>query len=103
MTKRVALVCTLLVVAFLGSVDIASACTSRCIRVDVGGPICRQCLDVGYYTGVTCYTAGDCGCIYTQNTCGTAAQAEAQAEPAQDNVCQALPFAEAMAAPVAAD
>ena len=105
MMKRVALVCTLLAVAFLGSVDVASACYSRCMRVDDGTYFCRQCVDVGYYTGVTCYTAGDCGCIYTQNTCGTAAQAQAdaQAEPAQANACQALPFAEAMAAPVAAD
>lgn len=101
MTKRVALVCTLLAVAFLGSVDVASACYSRCMRVDDGTYFCRQCVDVGYYTGVTCYTAGDCGCIYTQNTCGTAAQA--QAEPAQAEVCQALPFAETLEAPTAAD
>lgn len=101
MMKRVALVCTLLAVAFLGSVDVASACYAACRRVDDGTYICRRCLDVGFYTGKTCQDSGNCGCFLTQNTCGTVAQA--QAEPTQADVCQALPFAEAMAAPVAAD
>lgn len=102
MTKRVALVCTLLAVAFLGTVEMASACYARCVRVDPN-TFCRRCLDVGVYTGITCEDSGSCGCIFTQNTCGTAVQAQAQTEPVQADVCQALPFAEAMAAPVAAD
>lgn len=102
MTKRVALVCTLLAVAFLGSVDIASACYSRCVRVDPN-TFCRRCLDVGEYTGITCEDSGSCGCFFTQNTCGTALQAQAQTEPVQADVCQALPFAEVLDAPVAAD
>lgn len=103
MTKRVALVCTLLAVAFLGTVDTASACYSRCVRVDGPTTFCRQCMDVGEYTGITCENSGPCGCFFTQNTCGTTLQAESQIEAAPADVCQELPFAEMFAAPAAAD
>lgn len=49
---------------------LASACTAQCVQVDGGGLFCRQCEDVGEYTGATCENSGSCGCFYTQNTCG---------------------------------
>lgn len=49
---------------------VASACTEACQHVDGGGRFCRQCVDTGSYTGVTCGNIGQCGCFFTQNTCG---------------------------------
>ena len=45
----------------------ATACTERCVSV---APLCRRCLDVGTTTNATCQDSGNCGCFYTQNTCG---------------------------------
>jgi hypothetical protein len=76
MTKSVKMalvLCTLVFAAFLLSPAVASACTSNCVKVTGGGPFCRQCLDVGTYTGITCQNSGSCGCFFTQNTCGLSA------------------------------
>lgn len=75
MTKSVKMalvLCSLVFAAFLLSPAVASACTSNCVKVG-GGPFCRQCMDVGTYTGITCQNSGQCGCFFTQNTCGLSA------------------------------
>ncbi|HEX7183532.1 MAG TPA: hypothetical protein VF756_16985 [Thermoanaerobaculia bacterium] len=93
-TKRAAVVCTLLVVAALGIADVASACTQMCVRVS---QFCRQCQDVGEYTGATCDGGSPCGCFYTQNTCGlglAGIQAQADQAASEGPVCEPLPFAE---------
>ena len=95
--KRVALVCALLALALLGSVDAASACYSQCLRVDPD-TACRRCIYRGYYTGISCENVGDCGCAIVQSSCRPSFQAEARTEPAEAGVCQALPFAETLAA-----
>lgn len=94
-TKRVAVLCTLLAVAALGIADVASACTVRCVRVDPNS-FCRQCLDVGTYTGATCENSGPCGCFYTQNLCGLSVagvQPQADQAASEGPVCEPLPFA----------
>jgi hypothetical protein len=52
---------------------VASACTEQCQRVEGPQLFCRQCVDTGSYTGITCQSNGPCGCFFTQNTCGTLA------------------------------
>lgn len=54
------------------AVPVASACTVECVFVSQE-PFCMRCRDVGEYTGATCRNSGTCGCFYTQNTCGLAA------------------------------
>lgn len=58
-------------VGWLGT-PFASACTVQCVFVSQE-PFCMRCRDVGEYTGATCRNSGTCGCFYTQNTCGLAA------------------------------
>ncbi|HEX4961764.1 MAG TPA: hypothetical protein VF173_13050 [Thermoanaerobaculia bacterium] len=51
----------------------ALACTEQCMHIDSDRPFCRQCVDTGVYTGITCQSIGACGCAFTQNTCGLSA------------------------------
>jgi hypothetical protein len=69
-SSKFALVACTLVLASLFQVGAALACTEQCVRV---AQFCRQCQDVGTWTGATCQSSGSCGCFYTQNTCGLAA------------------------------
>lgn len=66
--KSFLVVCTLVLAAMVLHVGAAAACTARCVKV--AEPFCRRCLDVGTYTGITCEDSGNCGCFFTQNTCG---------------------------------
>ena len=63
-------VCTLFLAAFVLGSGLAAACTYQCVHVPGTGPFCRECTDIGSYTGVTCDQNGPCGCFFTQNTCG---------------------------------
>lgn len=70
--KRFVIALTLGVIsAFVLGTPAVLACTARCVKV--AEPFCRRCLDVGEYTGITCMDSGSCGCFFTQNTCGLAA------------------------------
>jgi len=62
--------------------DVASACTSQCVKV--APPFCRRCLDVGTYTGATCQDSGNCGCFYTHNTCSPGVAASGGAKGKAD-------------------
>lgn len=91
MTKRLILPCALLALTFLGAADAARACTQRCVGV-VG---CKQCEDVGFYTGITCENNGPCGCFYVPNNCGGFFLTKVIGEAApKTEVCAALPFTE---------
>ena len=73
MTKRIQgslAVCTLFLALFVLGSGLAAACTYQCVHVPGTGPFCRECTDIGSYTGVTCDQNGPCGCFFTQNTCG---------------------------------
>jgi len=98
--KSFLVVCTLVLAAMVLHVGAASACTARCVKV--AEPFCRRCLDVGTYTGITCEDSGNCGCFFTQNTCGlsiSGIQAQpdlaALAAPADKGaVCSSAPVSE---------
>jgi hypothetical protein len=76
--KSFLVVCTLVLAAMVLHAGAAAACTARCVKV--AEPFCRRCLDVGEYTGITCEDSGNCGCFFTQNTCGLSL-AGIQAQP----------------------
>ena len=72
--KRILTLAILILGGIILQTGAALACTERCVRIsEPGQPFCRQCLDVGTYTGVTCQSSGPCGCFFTQNTCGLSA------------------------------
>jgi hypothetical protein len=71
-------VCSLILASLILGASAAPACTVMCVKV--ADPFCRRCLDVGTYTGATCEDSGNCGCFYTQNTCGLLASG-IQAQP----------------------
>jgi hypothetical protein len=80
-TKRILTLSILVLGGLILPAGAALACYSNCVRVDPNRPFCRRCLDVGVYTGITCQDIGQCGCIFTQNTCSPLASvthAEAQ-------------------------
>ena len=72
-TKRILTLSILVLGGLILPAGAALACYSNCVRVDPNRPFCRQCEDVGTYTGITCQSSGPCGCFFTQNTCGLSA------------------------------
>jgi hypothetical protein len=72
-TKRILTLSILVLGGLVLPAAAGLACTSNCVQVDPHRPFCRRCLDVGVYTGITCQDIGQCGCIFTQNTCGLSA------------------------------
>jgi len=79
--KSVWLFAALLLVTFVVQEGSAAACTQQCVQV-VGAPLfCRECRDVGTFTGITCASAGPCSCYFVQNNCwGQAASAKTATE-----------------------
>ncbi|MFY9825091.1 MAG: hypothetical protein WAM82_27180 [Thermoanaerobaculia bacterium] len=80
-TKRILTLSILVLGGLVLQAGAALACYSNCVRVDPNHPFCKRCQDVGVYTGITCQDIGQCGCIFTQNTCSpSAAVAQTKAQ-----------------------
>jgi hypothetical protein len=67
-TKNFLAVCTLLLAALVLQAGAAAACSQECVAVS--GTACHQCVEVGYFTGITCQPSSSCICQRTPNACG---------------------------------
>ena len=104
--KRILTLAILILAGLALQTGAALACTADCVRVDPNRLFCRQCLDTGEFTGITCQNSGPCGCFFTHNTCGLSVsgvkadvrQADLTTLLQKDDgaVCSAAPSSEAV-------
>ncbi len=84
--KSVSFLGAVLLVALALQASPAAACTYQCQQVPGKPLFCRQCVDTGSFTNVTCANSGPCGCYYVPNSCRGAAVAASSSDSVKDAI-----------------
>jgi hypothetical protein len=79
--KSVLFLGAVLLVTFALQESPAAACTYQCQQVPGKPLFCRQCVDTGSFTNVTCANSGPCGCYFVPNSCAGRRLPRAAATP----------------------